>query len=328
MADTALNYNFTNFFPRANFTYKISKQSKISVNYNGSTRQPTLQQIQPLRDNTDPMNIAVGNPDITQEFNHSFSAQANDYRALSGRYLWANGGISFVKDDISRSEKINSIGAREYQYVNVNGNYNAWGYIGYGFRIQKWNLRMGVNGNTNTNHVNNIVNGVKNITDNNSYTGGIDFDYEGEKEKFEISLNPRVTYNDNRSTISTLTASYWTTTTELEMSWELPMKFEIGSDINWYIRQKTVVFDGNNNVFKWNAYVSKKFAKNDQLELRAYVNDILNQNIGFNRFAQNNYVTENNYNTIKRYGMLSLTWNFTKSGIGPAPQDAPVNKMN
>jgi hypothetical protein len=304
----------------------MSKQSKISLSYNGSTQQPTLQQIQPLRDNTDPMNIAIGNPNIIQEFTHRFNVSANDYRPMSGRYLWANGGVSFVQDDISRSESVDAIGRRVYQYINVDGNYNAWGYLGYGFRVQKWNMRMGVRGNTNINHVNNYVNNVKNVTDNNSYTGGLEFNYDTKDEKFSFSLNPSVTYNDNKSTISNLTTSFWTTNTEFEASYELPKKFEIGSDFNWYLREQTAVFDQNNNVFKWNAYVSKKFLKNDQLELRAYVNDILNQNIGFTRYAQNNFVSENNYNTIRRYGMLSLTWNFTRSGAAPAAQDAPVDK--
>jgi hypothetical protein len=76
-------------------------------------------------------------------------------------------------------------------------------------------------------------------------------------------------------------------------------------------------------VFRWNAYVAKKFMKNDQLELRFSAFDILNQNLGFSRYAQNNIVTETNYNTIRRYGLLSLTWNFTKSAAGAAPeQDA------
>ena len=80
------------------------------------------------------------------------------------------------------------------------------------------------------------------------------------------------------------------------------------------------MFDRNNNVFRWNAYVSKKFLKNDELELRASVFDILNQNLGFSRYANSNEVTESNYNTIRRYGMVTLIWNFTKMAAG-APEN-------
>ncbi len=325
MADTTYKYQFTNFFPRANFIYNIRKRSKISLSYYGSTNQPTLQQIQPLRDNTDPLNIAIGNPDIKQEFNHRINISANDYRPLSGRYLWAGTGVSFVNNDISRAENVDSIGRRVYQYINVNGNYNLWASVWYGYRITKLNLQSGINLNVNANHVNNYVNNVKNTSDYNTYTASLSFNYDSKDEKTSFSIKPGITYNDNRSVISTLATSFWTSDNEFAASYEFPLKFELGTEINWYIRQQTSVFDRNNNVFKWNAYISKKFFKNDQLELRAFVNDILNQNIGFNRYGQNNFITENNYNTIRRYGMLSLIWNFTKSPLS-AGTETPATK--
>lgn len=142
--------------------------------------------------------------------------------------------------------------------------------------------------------------------------------YDTEDEKFSVRLQPSVTYNDNRTTVNTLTTSFWSMNNEFEISYEFPLKIEVGTDVNWFIRERTSVFDQNNNVLRWNAYISKKFLKNDQLELKASVFDILNQNLGFNRYAQNNYVYQDSYNTIRRYGLLSLTWNFTKTPMGAA----------
>jgi hypothetical protein len=103
---------------------------------------------------------------------------------------------------------------------------------------------------------------------------------------------------------------------------------EIGTDIDWDIRQRIAQFDRNNNAFLWNAYVSKKFLKGDQLELRAAAFDILNQNLGYSRFGSNGTVTEQNYNVIRRYGMLSLIWNFSKSPAGvPAPTTGTQMRM-
>lgn len=318
-ADTSYQYNFLNFFPAASFTYKLNKQSRVSISYNGSTNQPTINQIQPLRDNTDPLNITIGNANLTQEFSHNFNGYFNDYKVLTGRWIWANAGINFVNNDISRVQTIDSQGRRTNQYINVDGNYNSWGYFGYGFKIKKA-VNLGFNTNYNLNHVNNYINGQKNVSDNNSYTGGFDVGYNSENEKFDISIEPSITYNDNRSTINTLTTSFWSTNVEFNTSYEFPLKFEVGTDVDWYIRQQTSIFDQNNNVFRWNAYVSKKLLKNDQLEIRASVFDILNQNLGFKRYAQNNYIYQDNYNMIRRYGLISLTWNFTKSAMG-APQE-------
>jgi hypothetical protein len=321
MRDTSRTYNITNFFPKANFKYSFNKQRRLSLDYNGYTRQPTIDQIQPLRNNLDPLNIPVGNAALKQEFTQNMSLGFNDYKMLSNRYIWMNVNFNFTDDAISRSETIDAVGRRTYQYINVDGNYGGWGYLGYGRKFAKINFDAGLYTSVNMRHINNVINNTINKSDNNTYSVGLRLDYETEDEKFEVSYNPEVSYNDNKSTINTQTTSFWTTEHEFEVSYKLPLKFEVGTDINWYIRQQTSTFDQNNNVFRWNAYVAKKFLKNDQLELRFSAFDILNQNLGFSRYAQNNMITQDSYNTIRRYGLLSLTWNFTKSAAGVTPQN-------
>ncbi len=233
------------------------------------------------------------------------------------------GGFSLVNDDISRTETINSFGARTYQYINVDGNYNSWLYGGYGFKIKSLDLQLNINGNLGTNHQNSIINNVKNESNNNRYSLGMSANKYKEK-KWSFEFNPSMSYNTNTNSAGSVTSTnYWSFQMEASGNIQLPKKFEIGTDINWNIRQKTVVFDRNNNVFRWNAYVSKKFFKKDQLELRASVYDILNQNIGYSRNGQANTIVESNYNTIRRYGMFSLIWNFTKSPVAP-PQDGGI----
>jgi hypothetical protein len=307
--DTSLKYNYTNLFPAASFTYKIAKQTSFSLNYNGNTRQPTITQIQPLSQNTDPLNITIGNPNLKQEFTNRMSVRFNDYKTLSHRYLWTSVSFSTTENAISSSQFID--GAKSTtQYVNVDGNYSANGYGGYGFKIKKIDLNMHVSVDFNTNHINNFVNNVRNVSDNNSYTLGTSFSFDKE-EKYEFRLQPGITLNDNKSTISTFTNNYWVFNTEFSGEIQLPKKFEISTSLDLMKRQETAVFTSNNNVVKWNAYVGKKFTKKGELEVKASIFDILNQNVGYTRTAQGNMVTQNNYNTIRRYGMLSVVWNFT-----------------
>lgn len=322
LADTVFSYDVVNLFPKAMLRYQISKQTNIRFNYYGSTRQPTIQQIQPLRDNTNPYYQPIGNANLTQEFRNTFSLNLHDYKVLSGRWIYLYSNFSLIDNAITQSENIDSVGRRIYQFVNTDGNYSGWAGGGIGKRIIKWNARVGGNFNTSINRTNNFVNGVKNTSDFNRYSVGVNAGYEDKDEKIEIEWNTDFAYNDNKATISTLATSYWTIDNSLDVSFVLPKKFEIGTDFNWYIRERTVVFDRNNNVFRWNAYVSKKFLKNDQLELRASVFDILNQNLGFNRYANSNEVTESSYNTIRRYGMVTLMWNFTKMAAGAQENNA------
>lgn len=314
MLDTTYHYNYLNFFPNASFTYKISRQTSLHISYYGQTHQPTIDQIQPLRQNTDPLNITIGNPNLKQELNNSVNAYYRNYKVLTNRYIWAGMYFNVTNNDISTAQFIDS-GIRRMQYINVNGDYTGSAYGGYSFKLQKLGMYLGINANIGMNHINSYINNVKNTSDNNSYTLRFTANYAKDK-KFSIDFDPSITYNDNRATVSTYTTSFWTSENTLSGSVELPLKFQIGSDINWYLRQQTAIFTDNNNVLRWNAYVSKKFLKNGQLELKAAVYDILNQNIGFTRTADNNVITQDNYNTIRRYGMMSLIWNFSKTPAG------------
>ena len=310
--------DYTNFFPRFSFVYRPAQQRSFSLSYNGSTQQPTIEQIQPLVQNTDQLNISIGNPDLMQKFTHRFNIRYNDYKVLSGAYTYLGGGISFVDDDISRSETIGIDRIRYFQYINVDGNYNGYMYGGYGKQIRKLDMRIGMGGNLNLGRYISFVNGEKNISNNNSYTLRLDARYDKEK-KGELSFTPSVTFNNNTSSLNQTTTNYFTYSLALDGNVQLPLKLELGTEVDYTIRQQVAAFNGNNNVLLWHAYISKKFLKGDNLEVVLYANDILNQNIGFQRYAVNNNVTEDNYNTIRRYGMLRVIWNFTKSpAIAPA----------
>jgi hypothetical protein len=307
--DTSHTYNYLNLFPKAAFKYKFSRQSSISVNYNGSTQQPTINQVQPLKQNTDPTNILIGNPALRQSFTHSFNGWANDYRVLKDRWIYAGGNFSFVKDAIS-TQQFTREGINTLQYINVNGNYSGSSWVGYGLKIKKLDINFDINFSANTSHSENYINGLKNINNNNSYTGGLRFSRYKE-DKYEFSLEPKITYNDNRATINTSVPSYWSSESQADGSVQLPKKFEIGTDVHFIFRQPTAVFTSNNTIIRWNAYAGKKFLKSHELELKISVFDILNQNIGFTRTAQAGILTQNSYSTIRRYGMISLVWNFT-----------------
>ncbi|MFI5196159.1 MAG: outer membrane beta-barrel protein [Chitinophagales bacterium] len=316
--DSSKKYSYTNLFPKANFTYKIGKQTNLNLTYQGSTQQPSITQIQPLRQNTDPLNITIGNPNLKQEFINKVTLRFNDFKILSSRFLWSNLSFTSFSNAISTSLTTTKQGENTTQYVNVNGNYTGFGYIGYGFKLKKIDLDLGLQVNGSVNHTNNYINDTANGSNNIGYGIGPYFSYN-KPDKFDFNWEPEIQFNDNKSTISTYATSYWVFNSQFKGTVQLPLKFEMGSALDIMLRQKTKVFTSNNDVVKWNAWIGKKFLKKSQLELRASVYDILNQNIGYSRTAQGAILMQDNYNTIRRYGMLSLIWNFTHTPAG-APQ--------
>lgn len=311
--NTSFSYNRTNLFPRANFNYSFKPQTRLNVSYNGRTQQPSLQQIQPIPENEDPLNIFVGNPNLDQSFNHSFSFFFNDYKVLSERGLWANASFTLMDNAITTSNTVEASGRRTYQSVNASGVYNYWAYIGYDFKLSPSNIRLGINGNTSGGRMINFVNTEKNTTYNNSYNMGPRISYYA-KDKGSVSLYGGITYNTSVSSINPdLKTNYWLYNIRFDAYKSLPFKMEINTDANLNFRQQTSVFDQNRNAMIWNASIGKRLFKETCL-LKFGVNDILNQNIGFNRNISSNFISENTNLTLRRFWLLSFTWNFTKSG--------------
>ncbi|MGZ5252966.1 MAG: outer membrane beta-barrel protein [Flavitalea sp.] len=315
-ADTTYKYNFTNLFPKASIRYAFKPQTRLSLNYNGNTRQPSLQQIQPVLDNTNVLNLQIGNPNLKQEFVHTMNLQFNDFKVLSGRSLWMSASLNMTDNAISTSSFINK-GVRTTQFVNVSGNYSANFWSGYWLQIKKYNLNVGFNANGNFSRYNNFIDSNKNTNNNTSMGIGTNIGYYKDK-KISFNVGPDINFITSRSTLNPNTVTrYWLFNTDASLNVPLPKDFDFNTEAVVSIRQKTPVFTRNVNAVKWNASVGKKFWKNKSGEVRLHVFDILDQNIGFNRNATSNFISENTYNTIRRYWLLSFTWNFNKNPGAP-----------
>lgn len=311
--------NYVNLFPKATFNYKFNVNSSLNISYNGATKQPTIAQIQPVADNSNPLVIFVGNPLLKQQFTHSVNFSYNSYKVMSERGMYVYGNVSTTSNNIVNNQYTNySTGKTIYQYINTNGNLNSYASGGYFIKFKKLNMRASANIGFSFSQQTNYVNQLKNITKN--YGPSISFYSSKSKEKkYDLYYNPRIMYNASTSTINTgIKTNYWSTSHNLGATVYLKWKFEVNSDVDAQFRQKTSTFDNNNNVILWNAYVGRKVLKNDKGLIKISAYDILNQNKGYYRYVNNTMQTEYSYQTLKRYLMLSFVWNFSKSPMGNA----------
>ncbi|MCU0335379.1 MAG: outer membrane beta-barrel protein [Chitinophagaceae bacterium] len=317
--DTTRNFEFVNLFPRANMSYKLGQYSRLRFEYNGNTQAPTANQLQPVADNTDPLNIFVGNPALQQAFNHRIELNYNFWKVLDNSGFWMGMWFSPTANAFSTRDNVDTLGRKIFQTVNVDGNYNLSSYMGYHFRIKKLDLEVDLNANPSFNRNTNFVNGVENRTNNTN----LDFGYRISKaveKKFYLDINQQFGYNRSTSSIRPdVRTTFWTGSVGMNATVEAIKNLNLNTSFDYNWRQRTEVFTNNNNAFIWNASAEYKVSKKKDLRLGIRVNDILNQNIGFRRNINTNFVSEQTYNVIRRFWMLTFQWNFNK---GPQKVDS------
>ena len=313
-------YDFTNFFPSASFYVKMKNYQGIRLNYNGSSKAPLLDQLQPIVDNTDQINQRIGNPDLKQSFTHNINAGYNFYNVLKERGMWTNIYGSFTQNAFVNESNYTDAGRSVTRTVNTNGNYNFNFYSNYDFKWKKPNMHVGIgmNGNASRNISFVGFNGAVQKAVNRNTTYGFQGSLRKEKEnKYEIAINPGMSWVKSTNSINTAaSASYWQFNMNVDGELTVAKKFKLGSDVNFQAKQNDPRFPAKNQYTLWNASLKRNIFK-EVLEASLSVNDILNENRGYDRNFYNNQYTETYYTTLKRYWMLSLTWNFNKNHAKP-----------
>lgn len=309
---------FLNIFPSAGFNLRMSTTSSMNFGYNGSTRQPSMQQIQPVQDNSNPLDVYVGNQQLGQSFSNSFNFFYNTYKPLTGRSFYTSFAYTFINNDFTSLDQVDSYGRKIHQTINVNGNNSFWGVAYYYFSIKKLNLRLGSNINPYTRTQINYINGIRNVNKSYNFSFGQNISYELEK-KLDITLTGD--WNLIRGTSSLrpdVVSQSWLHEYSLHGEWQLPSKFSLRVSANYNVRQRTSDFDRNVNTLIVNGGIEKRFLKSESLVAKIEVYDMFNQNLGFDRNVSSNYISEHIYSVLRQYFLFTLQWNFTN---GPVEKD-------
>ena len=306
------NYHFFNLTPQVNFGFAPKSQSNIGIGYRGNTIQPNIQQLQPLRDNTDVLNEYIGNPDLKVGFNHSVNFYLNSFKVLSNTWKNINFTYQVQQNAITQYNTVDvNTGKRTYYPVNINGNRSwfLWSGLERNGSGKKPNISGRISGNGQ--RFQNFVNGQKAITRSFSVTTEFGFGFSKD-EKYDFSINPRLSYNSSKSSLSTsIDNNYWSYGGELNTNFVMPWSLEFNSNMDFDLRQKLKAFPTNTNLIVWNGSIERKIMKKTA-KIIFVARDILNQNKGFTRNISSTFVSDDRFQRIGRYFMLRLEWNFTK----------------
>lgn len=309
----SINQQFINLFPSANFNYNFSRSKSLRFNYNGRTTQPNAQQLQPVINNADPLNIKLGNPNLKQSFTHNFRLFYNNFNLLTQKLIFATLIVNVTENDIQNATTVLRNGVQTSKPVNLNGTYNVIGYINYGFPLRKpkSNLNFGLNVNAIQNQ--NLVNNQSNYTRNTSVGGMISWT-TNLKEKWDINFVSNSLYNLANYTLQPeLNANFFSQFLSVEATYYTKSGWILSSDIDYtYNSGRATGF--NASIPLLNASIAKQIFKNKAGEIKLYCFDLLNQNQSVTRNISANYIQDVETRVLTRYVMLSFSYNLRNFG--------------
>ena len=271
-----LTRNVVNLSPMVRFNYRFDKRTNLRINYRGRTSQPSMTQLQPVADISDPLNTITGNPDLKPTYSNNFSARYQKFVPEKQTALMLMLNANYVVNAIvTKSIYVGESGKKMTTYDNVNGNYN--GNFRVMFNTPLKNRKFSVNSMTMASFANSngFINEKKNTNKNYSAMerAGIDFrsDYIdlGVNGNFRYSGTKNSLQNQNDQNIYNYGVGGTTTI-------YLPLDFKIESDITWSANSGYAAGYQQKEVL-WNASASKSFLKGKQATLRFKIYDILQQ---------------------------------------------------
>ncbi len=299
--------DFTNFFPNVNFTYSYKANHSLNIRYNGSTRQPSIAQLQPLIDNSNVFYQQIGNPNLQPTFTNSFNVSHNSYNFIKDMWTYQSLNFNVENNAISSAENVSFPAKTTSQAINVNGNYNLNLYAGLGFKVKKIDTRFNVNTNIGSNRFISFRNGFKNISNNTN--AGLSFYISKSKDKkYDLGMSLGGDFNAQKATLGNIKTNFLTNRIGFDGTVYYKKVWSINSNVEYFTRQKTENLKAISNGL-WNAKLQRTFKK-DEFTFYVLVRDILNQNRGIDRDFGFNTFTETRNERLQRYWMVGFTWNF------------------
>jgi len=322
--------NYNNILPTLQWRQKFSLASDLRLGYNTSISPPSASQLQNVVDNSNPVQLSLGNPDLEQTYTHSLFMRFRDVNWMAGETIFGFISASVTQDYIGTESVVTTRdtvvagtplppGAQITRPVNLDGNLNLRSFMTYGTRVDFLKSNVNFNGGVGYVRTPGLVNGVENISNNTSITGGVYL-----STNFSEDVDLSVGYNGNYNiVINTLQiqndANYFQHSATGRLIWNIG-SLACSTDVSH--QMYTGLGDAFDRAFTvWNAGIGYRFLESNAAEVRVTVFDILRENDALNRTINDIYVeSTRTTQLLTQYFMLSFSYDLRAfTGGGPPP---------
>lgn len=313
ITDTKNNYSVWKPFGR--IQYLANKNTNLSFGYRGNTINPNVQELAPYSFDNTQLLTYQDNYALTNAWSNNFSLSYESFKSLTRTFTGLVAKYTSIERPIKRLFNVNAGGAYFIQYINMTGlsddELEVTGFYSRPLEKLKSQLTVDVSGKSGTSY--SYINGSLNNLNYNTASVGLLL-YKNKADKYEAQAGATVLYNANTlwEKNQDTKNNFFSLNVRSSIDYFIKKGIQLHSDAEFTRQGKNQIFSSNFDRFLWNIWISKKLLKSNQLTIKFAVNDLLNSNSGFTRSASFSTFSENRYLTIRRYFMLSASWNFTK----------------
>ena len=312
--------NVFNFSPEVDFRYQPQKQTQLRFSYRGRTSDPSMENLLPITDNSDPLNIRTGNPGLKPSFSHNMNLHFNTFNMDAQRGIFSALNGSFTQNSISNIRKYNEVtGGWTTMPENINGNWNLWGMFGINTAFKN-NKKFTIGSFTNAgynNTVGYITTGEMKDAQKNTMTSlslGERLNGTYRNNWLEVGVNGSLNYTFEKDKLNTdnnqepYTFSYGG-----NLQIYTPWNMTISTNMTNQARRGYTDPSMNRNELIWNAQIAQSFLKG-ALSISFEWNDILKEQSNITRSYSSSGSSVYTYNGVNSYGMIRAIYRFNIFG--------------
>ena len=307
--------------PYARFRYKFTDTRNLNFNYRMRASQPSITQLQPVADESNPLNIVIGNPELKPTFTHNINLRFGDFAQGAQRSIMAMMNVDFAQNSIVSTTTYDATtGGRVTSYTNVNGVWNAMAMnmLSFPFGSQKtWYF---------TSHLftrYSVTKGINNDIENRSNTWRINYSpgLAFRNSVFDLEIRPQYSFQNTTNTVTTASnRNIHTYGGMFNGTYSAPFGLVISTDLR-YSTTSGYSSGYNTKQWIWNGSLAYQFLRDKQAAVTVSVYDILGQQKNVFRNVTANYIEDAIYNSLGRYGLVTFTYRFTTFKKGEQPKD-------
>ena len=325
--DTVTHRSVVNWSPTANFRWKKSDRAQLRFTYRGNTSQPSMSDMLPITDDSDPLNISIGNPGLKPSFTQDFNLRYNDFWERHQQFLFANVSFSTTSNAVTSMVYYDpNTGGRTSTRDNINGNWNTRGELMFNTALDTLGT-YNVNTRTSASHTHSVSyldanhdgNIQKNAVNETSLSERLGASYRN--DWFELELNGAVTYTFGRNKLQAQgNQDTWAFNYGFNSTAQLPWGMQLTTNLNMSSRRGYSDASMNTNELIWNAQIAQSFLKGKPLSVRLEFYDLLHQQSSFSRTLSAMQRSDTEYNSINSYVMLRVNYRLNLFGTKEARQ--------